>query len=207
MEELFIVQVRISSSNHVVSREEIDESTDLVLYKYNKETRQAINAVRNRHKYHIFKDTIDFHRLRICSLRQQAGIQARVADAAHDLNQIHDELGAKVVFVPLDVVQIGQGALYGEIVDALKYKVFREIFKKLEKVILDNNNQVGPQTKKILRTMLDRVEKLNILEDEDVAAKVAEIRQRIENDDIVALKGELDSDLRVLKGRFRALEL
>ena len=54
--------------------------------------------------------------------------------------------------------------------------------------------------------MVDQLDALNILEDEDVAAKIASIRQKIEDEAIVPLKGELADDLKVLKGRFHALE-
>ena len=135
---------------------------------------------------------------------QHSGSQRIGADVA--MKAIHPDLRAAVDFLPLDAAEIGRGALYQQIADSIKYKVLDKAFEKLANVVLDENSVLTPRTKARLRKMVDQLDALNILEDEDVAAKIASIRQKIEDEAIMPLKGELADDLKVLKGRFHALE-
>ncbi len=216
VEKIFIVQVRMSSPNHTErGSEEVSEKVSMIFYTFPKEVRQQIQACRQRYKGPIYKETIayppktsdaSFSRLYLCNEQQKATIEQRILEADAALKEINEILGAKADFLPLDASEIGRGALYEQIADSIKYKVLDQAFKKLESVVLDENTVLTPRTKARLRSMTDQLAALNILEDEDVAAKIASIRQKIEDEAIMPLKGELADDLKVLKGRFHALE-
>jgi len=217
MEKIYIVQVRMSSQNHTEkASEEVSSKVSMIFYTFDKETRQKISACRQRFKGPIYKETIayppktsestGFSRLYLCNETQQKTIKARIAEADVAMKEIHPDLRAAVDFLPLDAAEIGRGALYEQIADSIKYKVLNQAFEKLAHVVLDENSVLTPRTKARLRKMVDQLDALNILEDEDVTAKIASIRQKIEDEAIMPLKGELADDLKVLKGRFHALE-
>jgi len=217
MEKIYIVQVRMSSQNHTEkASEEVSSKVSMIFYTFPKEIRQKISACRQRYKGPIYAETIayppktsassGFSRLYLCNQTQKETIEQRILEADAAMKEIYPDLRAAVDFLPLDAAEIGRGALYEQIADSIKYKVLNQAFEKLAHVVLDENSVLTPRTKARLRKMVDQLDALNILEDEDVAAKIASIRQKIEDEAIMPLKGELADDLKVLKGRFHALE-
>ncbi|HKM24335.1 MAG TPA: hypothetical protein VJY40_01675 [Corynebacterium sp.] len=207
----------MSSPNHTEkASEEVSSKVSMIFYTFDKETRQKISACRQRYKGPIYKETIayppktsassGFSRLYLCNQTQKETIEQRILEADAAMKEIYPDLRAAVDFLPLDAAEIGRGALYEQIADSIKYKVLDQAFKRLEHVVLDENSVLTPRTKVRLRKMVDQLDALNILEDEDVAAKIASIRQKIEDEAIMPLKGELADDLKTLKGRFHALE-
>jgi hypothetical protein len=207
MEQIYIVRTRMSSPNHTEKSEEVNEMSSLIYYRWNRDTRRRIQATRMRFKGPIYQNTVSFYGLHLCSEEQMAAITDRVAGADAAMKEIHPDLGADVTFIPLDVAEIGRGALYGQIADAIRAQIHDRTFKRLEKVTLDENNALTPRTKASIRKMLDQMAALNILGDQDVAARIAEIRKRIEDDAILPLKGELAAALKKTPGRFHALEI
>lgn len=217
MEKIYIVQVRMSSPNHTEkASEEVSSKVSMIFYTFDKETRKRISACRQRYKGPIYQETIayppktgesaGFSRLYLCNETQRGTIEQRITEADVAMKEIYPDLRAAVDFLPLDAAEIGRGALYEQIADSIKYKILDQAFVRLGKIVLDENSALTPRTKTRLRKMVDQLEALNILGDEDVAAKVASIRQKIEEEAIMPLKGELADDLKVLKGRFHALE-
>lgn len=207
MERIFIVMVQMSSPNHTEKSEAINDMTSMIYYRWNRDTRRKIQSVRMRFKGPIYKNTVSFYGLHLCAERQIDPIKTRVEGADKALKEIHPDLGANVVFVPLDVAGIGRGALYGQIADAIRGQIYDRTFKRLEQVTLDENNTLTPRVKASIRRMLDQMETLNILDDQDVAARIAEIRDRISEDAILPLKEELADILKKTPGRFQALEI
>jgi hypothetical protein len=218
MEQIFIVQVRMSSPNHAEKPPEaVSDKVSMIYFTFPRDTRKDIQKTRQRYKGPIYRETVayppktstdsSFSCLYLCNEKQRAVIEQRIVDADRALKEINPILGAKADFLPLDATEIGRGALYEQIVDSIKYKVLDRAFRKMETVVLDENNVLTPRTKASLRRMTDQLAALNILDDEDVALKIASIRQKIEEDAILPLKGELADDIKVLRGRFHALEL
>lgn len=217
MEKVYIVQVRMSSPNHTEkASEDVSEKVSMIFYTFDKDTRRKISACRQRYKGPIYQETIayppqtgesaGFSRLYLCNDGQRRTIERRITEADAAMKAIYPDLRAAVDFLPLDAAEIGRGQLYDQIADSIKYKVLDQAFRRLETVVLDENTVLTPKVKSRLRKMVEQLDTLNILEDEDVAAKIASIRQKIEEEAIMPLKGELADDLKVLRGRFHALE-
>lgn len=217
MEKIYIVQVRMSSPNHAEKpAEEVSSKVSMIFYTFDKDTRRNISACRQRYKGPIYAETIaypprtdrssGFSRLYLCNETQRRSIEQRIIEADVAMKEIYPDLQANVDFLPLDAAEIGRGALYEQIADSIKYKVLDQAFRKLEGVILDENNVLTPRTKARLRKMADQLDALNILDDESITTRIASIRKKIEEEAVMPLKGELADDLKVLKGRFHALE-
>ena len=80
LENLYIVKTRMSSPNYILYSEEIDDMTSQYTYKFNKETRQQISAIRGRYHKPVYEGTANFHGLYICQEKHMKELQDIIFD-------------------------------------------------------------------------------------------------------------------------------
>lgn len=204
MENLYIVKTRMSSPNYILYSEEIDDMTSQYTYKFNKETRQQISALRGRYQKPVYEGTANFHGLYICQEKHCQELQDMMSKANQELQNIDPMLSAGVMFIPLDAGAIRNGEMYNQINLAVKGQIYTDLLDRLKKLA---DSSLKSRSKSSLLKMVDRMEKINVLDDPEISLKIYEIRDMIENDTIKPLLKEMESEVEKLQQRGAYLEI
>ena len=176
MENLYIVKTRMSSPNYILYSEEIDDMTSQYTYKFNKETRQQISALRGRYQKPVYEGTANFHGLYICQEKHCQELQDMMSKANQELQNIDPMLSAGVMFIPLDAGAIRNGEMYNQINLAVKGQIYTDLLDRLKKLA---DSSLKSRSKSSLLKMVDRMEKINVLDDPEISLKIYEIRDMI----------------------------
>lgn len=206
MAKIYIVKTAISSPNFIDETVEIDEHKKEITYRFDRETRKAINRIRMNCKYPIYSNTLDFHSLYIAKQEQVKEIKDAVSEADKKLKEVNPGLKAKVMFIPLDLEEIKQGELYGYILSNIRYQVLKQVFDRMDKIV-QGNQKISERTKKALLTMVENCKALNILNDEETNTQLEEIKARIQKEGIEPLHASIMDKLAVEADRWSALEV
>lgn len=206
MENIYIVKTIMSSPNHVLYSEEISDITIRTTYKFDKETRQAISAIRSRYKKPIYEGTANFHGLYLCQEQHKYELIDLMKKADKKFKDINAELQASVIFIPLDSSAIREGEMYEQINRAIKAQIFTGIFDRLQKLVL-SYGQVPERSRKSLLNLVDKMSKINVLDDEEIGSLILNIRRQIETNSIEPLRKEIIKEMDILNQRGAFLEL
>jgi len=204
MENLYIVKTRMSSPNYILYSEEIDDMTSQYTYKFNKEIRQQISATRGRYHKPVYEGTANFHGLYICQEKHRQELQDLMSKANREFQKIDPMLSAEVLFIPLDAGAIHNGEMYSQINSAVKGQIYTDLLDRLKKLA---DSSFKSRSKSSLLKMVDRMEKINVLDDPEISLKIYEIREMIENETLIPLMQDLESEVDKVKQRGAYLEL
>jgi len=204
MVNLYIVKTRLSSPNFILCSEEIDDMTQQYTYKFNKETRQQISAIRGRFQKPVYEGTANFHGLYICQEKHCKELQTMMEKANTELQKIDPMLSAGILFIPLDAGAIRNGEMYEQINLAVKGQIYTDLLDRLKNIA---DSSLKSRSKSSLLKMVDRMEKINVLDDPEISLKIYDIREMIEKDTIKPLLQELESEVEILQQRGAYLEI
>ena len=204
MENLYIVKTRMSSPNYILYSEEIDDMTSQYTYKFNKETRKHIAAIRGRFHKPIYEGTANFHGLYICQDKHRDELRVLIDKANRELQKIDPMLHAEVMFIPLDAGAIRNGEMYEQINLAVKGQIYTDLMERLKKLA---DSSIKSKSKSSLLKMVDRMEKINVLDDPEISLKIYEIREMIEKETIKPLLQDLESEVDKINQRGAYLEI
>ena len=204
LENLYIVKMRMSSPNHILYSEEIDDMTSQYTYKFNKETRQQIAAIRGRFQKPMYDGTANFHGLYICQEQHRQELKDMMSKANREFQKIDPLLSADVMFIPLDAGAIRNGEMYDQINQAVKGQIYTDLLERLKKLA---DSSMKSRSKSSLLKMVDRMEKINVLDDPEISLKIYEIREMIEKDTIKPLLEDLESEIDKIQQRGAYLEM
>lgn len=204
MENLYIVKTRMSSPNYILYSEEIDEMTSQYTYKFNKETRQQISAIRGRYHKPVYEGTANFHGLYICQEKHRQELQDIISKANREFQKIDPMLHAEVLFIPLDAGAIRNGEMYEQLNSAVKGQIYTDLLDRLKKLA---NSSLKSRSKSSLFKMVDRMEKINVLDDPEISLKIYEIRDMIEKETLQPLMQDLESEVNKVRQRGAFLEM
>ena len=204
MKNLYIVKTRMSSPNYILYSEEIDDMTAKFTYKFNKETRQKISTIRSRFNKPIYEGTANFHGLYICQETHRQELEDMVSKANKQFQEIDPMLSASVMFIPLDAGAIRNGEMYDQINLAVKGQIYTDLLERLKKLA---DSSIKSRSKSSILKMVDRMEKINVLDDPEISLKIYEIREMIENESLIPLLQDLESEVDKIKQRGAFLEM
>jgi hypothetical protein len=200
---VYIVQVVMSSPNHILESKEIDDITQETVYKFKKDTRNKINAIRMRQKAPIFNNALDFYGLHLCRDDQIQKIQQAITEANTELEAIDRSLGASVVFIPLNIHEVRRGELYGQVIAAIRFRILSEVIERIE----DKVGQLPKQSLEAMKNLIERMRAVNVLNDPEVDKKLNEIRDKILSQDVETLRKDLEQELTMTKQRMTYVSL
>lgn len=202
--QIYIVKTNMSSSNHIVDSSELDDYRRMETFTFNKQTRLDISAIRSKYKKPIYDNCGNFHGLYLCKEEDVEGIQKLISKANIELHEIDPRLGASILFIPLDTAAVKKGEMYDQICSAIKSQIFTNILKRIETVC---HTAIPTRSKRSLLKMLDRMERINVMDDPDITYRLNEIRTQIEKEAIAPLQEQLSKELKILTSRGANLEL
>ena len=204
LEKLYIVKMRMSSPNHILYSEEIDDMTSQYTYKFNKDTRRQIATIRGRFQKPMYDGTANFHGLYICQEQHRQELKDMMSKANREFQKIDPLLSADVMFIPLDAGAIRNGEMYDQINQAVKGQIYTDLLERLKKLA---DSSMKSRSKSSLLKMVDRMEKINVLDDPEISLKIYEIREMIEKDTIKPLLEDLESEIGKIQQRGAYLEM
>jgi len=213
IQNLYIVRVIMSSGHNVEESRSIGDFIQETTYRFNKDTRKKVAAIRMKHKQPLYENSVDFHGLWICKEDQIMPIMHAVEEADMELRKINTILGAASEFIPLSTSDIVMGELYGKIVDSIRYRVFKDVFDRISEVMENKTYlkkaELTQRTKDSLINLCDQLHIINLLNDKDITDKIEDIRKKIESNTLAPLKQELDDAIKGMqvKSRWTALSL
>lgn len=203
---VYIVRARISSGKEVTGVVEVDKRTDEVTYHFTKDTRKAINGVANRYRYRIFNGhCLDFNGLRLCKGEAEPDIRREVEACDGELKKISSRLRATMTLIPISLADVKKGEVYDELMLAIKGKVFNEILERVQRI--SKRKKMTKQNKRAALQLLDRLAKINVVEDPDVVKRIREAREAVEREALQPVAEELKKEVEALEGRGAFLEL
>lgn len=203
---VYIVRVRISSGKEIDRVTEVDKRTDEVTYHFVRETRKSINGVANRYRYRIFNgNCLDFNGLRLCKADALPDIQREVKLCDADLKAISSRLRAVTTLIPISLADVRKGEVYNELMLAIKGQVFNEILERVQRI--SKRKKMTKQNKAAALKLLDRLAKINVVEDADVVKRIREAREAVEREVLQPVAEQLKKEVEALEGRGAFLEL
>lgn len=234
--QLYIIKTKISNENFVLESKDVNDKQKLFTYKFAKETRDKIKAIRMKHKSPIYNSTLDFYGLHVCGDDSRPFIQKAIDAAEVDFKTLRMEyiqklmvnapetgqiinqetadklvphLGAKVLFIPLDFQQIFKGNIYGQISDAIQYQVYSGLFARMETMLkrTEEGKELPERSRNALIKMVDSLNSINVTKDENITQKLADIRSKIVDGNLKEVAASLKQELDAGKSRWAAIEL
>ena len=171
---MYLVKLILSSSEIVESSRYIDEQTKELKLKYDKETRQKIEYVREKYRRLAYRDAVQFHGLHLVSDDKLDEIRTVAREANTEMQAIAPDLYAKLVAVPISEETIREGELYEQIYYAILAQMSKTLLDHIKNLKSDTPSK---RTRKTLSNLLDKFEELNILGDRRITEKIQEIRK------------------------------
>ncbi len=205
--QIFVIVEQMSSPNQILASRLTNEKMTLETdYKFKPETRRKIGAIRTLYKKVIYNTALQYYTIWICREDQTAAIEEKYKEADAALKKIDRSLKAKVEFMPLDMNESSKGEMYQKVLNAIKSRVFDEVIKKVEQVAKDNQGNLTDRSQKALLNMVDRLNAINILNDQDISRKLEKVKQKILTKEIETIREEFTREITAMKGRGAYLE-
>ena len=203
MEPIHIVALTMSSPNRVLDSKETNEGMTLeVNYLFKKQTRKDIAAIRTLYKKPIYKECLDFYGLfYMCKESQKPAIIEANETADKKLKEIDGTLGSSLMFIALDMTEATKGEMYQKILNAIEFQILSDLAEKLEKVAKTKTGQLPERSQKAMLSMIDKLKAINVMNDANIEKKLQDIKEKIENNDLEALKNGFTKELEGLNQR------
>lgn len=204
-EKIYHIKVVESSANQISGIRHINQKQTEITYKLEKEKRDTINRIRARSKINYYALSLNFCDSRYIKGNQNLEIIRRdVERADYELKQISPTLGAHMVAVQLDSEYIRHGEIFDRIRSAIKAQVYGDLIERLEKLVL--RKTVPENSKKALMRMCDKLENINILNDEEINDKINLIRDMLKQDMIAPVLEDLSREAERMQSNFVYVE-
>jgi hypothetical protein len=234
--QLYIIKTKISNENYVENSKDVNDKQKLFTYKFAKDTRDRIKAIRMKHKSPIYNGTLDFYGLRVCSDAAKPIIQKAIDAAETDFKTLRSEyitkliaeapgkgevfsiqtaeslvphLGASVMFIPLDFQQIFKGNLYSQITDAIQYQVYSGLFQKMENMLkrTAEGKELPERSRNALIKTCETLKSINVTQDENINKRLEGYKTQITKGELAEVAASLKQELDTGKSRWAAIEL
>jgi len=174
MSLIYLVKVYMSYDEVVESTREIDERKREIVLKYDKETRQKINYIREKRRREAYQHTAKFFDLHFATEEALKKIKKIVEIADREMKQINPELYASLVAIPLPVAELKRrGELYEKIYYAICLQMAEAVFNHVKKLKSDVPSK---RSRKKLEELLEKFEELNVIGDERINEKIQELK-------------------------------
>lgn len=206
---VYIVQVILPSPNRTNGREKIDDQTEQIHYIFKAEMRKKIANLRMRTKNPIYQNLLDFPpgecetKLWLCNEDKIDGIKQMVREAEIAFQTLDTSLHTQATFLPLNIHEIEGGELYGQIISAIRYRVLSEVIERIE----DKTGQLSEKSKEAMLKFIERMRGINIFNDPQVTQRINEIREKVLNEDLEAVRKELTQELDITRQRIAYVNL
>lgn len=233
-EKIFMLDVTMSSANKIERTTQISSKKSETEYRWEKETRDAINATRARHKLYVYRNTMkfgknylikekfrrDFVRFTRLDVREPEIVEKEdnteinvnfiidhVELAEKELQAIEPHLYADLNLFELAEGSIRQGEMYGKILAAIRFQVNGTVMKRLSE-LLEKNSELPQKTITSLVSMIDQLKTVNILNDKEIDARLEYIKTAIVNKQLAPIVADLEAEMKLLDvaGRFRFID-
>lgn len=206
--QVYVVQIILPSPNRTDGREKIDDQTDQVHYIFSEEKRKKISALRQRIREPIFQELLDFpsdgeSKLWLCNEDKIEGIKQKIQGAETQFQILDTSLHARVIFLPINIYETEAGDLYGQIMNAIRYRVLSEVIGKLG----EKAGQLPEKSKEAMLKLIERMKSINIFNDPEVTKRLGEIREKVLNEDLEVVRKELTQELDITRQRIAYVNL
>lgn len=160
--ETYILQTWISVANATESIKHIDDMTFMTTLKYPPEIRQKINKVRSWIKSNIDWFTIHFHGLKLTNSDGKASIETIITEGTKRLNRIDPSLNANCYAIPLDVSEIKDSQIKGDLVAAMMLEYVKEVVN-----IISKKQKLTSRAKSKIGHVRRKYKHLNLFQDDE----------------------------------------
>lgn len=204
-EPIYFVKIVESSPNKIENTKRINERKIETTYKYHENIRRQISAIRARSKIPAYSLCLRFYdSMYVKGEKNKELILSAVLQADRDLRAIDQSLGAKVIFLKLDAKDVFQGEYYEEIVHAIKTQIYGTLIERMEKIT--QKGDLPDKTRDSLYKLCDKMDSVNILNDEEIAAKIESFRAMLKIGNIDPIMQEINNEIGKLDTIFPYIE-
>jgi hypothetical protein len=207
---LFFVDVKMSSQFPTKKSETYeDENAKKLWYKYSKDDRDAINAVRRFVGRHVDMCPRFMKRLTLANEESKAQLIEVVIEADRRMKAIDPALSAGIEFEEITGSQLNSGTMLQKITTAINDQIIQKALNEIEAKIEKNANSgmLNKRQKDALVKAINSYRGINILNDAEINTKIDGMIKQIEGDMVVTLKDELTASLDATKGRFARIDM
>jgi hypothetical protein len=177
--------------------EDLDEYRREITYKFGKDKRNRIGAVRQTVNVAVQGTCMKFYKTRFTNANGKATLEAACTSADREMKAIDTHLHVTPMFYEVKVSSLSAGNMFDEMKNQLSVQVHQKVLSRI-KAVLDNNKRedgtykpVTGKTRTALLSMLEKVEEINILNDPDVTARLTEMREQIQQNSLIPLRDEI----------------
>jgi hypothetical protein len=202
---IFLVLPLMSSPNKIADTERVDDTHRAVTLEWGQEMRDKITAVRKEYYPAVRAKCVCIYGLSFAKAADMTAIAEVMETADKELKLVHPSLGATVRFVPLSVDAAAKGEVYRQINDAIRGRIYTELFERLRN--LPNKVKMNARSRTALVELCDKLKGWNIIDDPDINASLYRIKTAIANDIVAPVMEDLCKEIDDLKGRGAFLEV
>lgn len=204
-EPIYIVSIEMSSPNRIVNTHEIDTFNTTTRYLYDKPKRRQIGAIRARYKMIQYDACLRVFTLYVCKESVRTRIISTIEKADRDMKQVDPNLYARVLFFPLSRESIRESEMYDQLNSAIRTQVYGTLFERLQEVT--KKSGIPRRSVDALLNMCDQLRDINVLDDSEISARIADIREKIKNKMFSPIMTELSAEIEKLESPFTYVEI
>lgn len=204
-----IYHVHISMGSQFQGKgKDIDDFTREIKYKYGKETRQQIGAIRQ---------SVNTRRAAGCTkcfgayFTNRTGLEQLrdvCAQADREMKAIDPSLHVTMEYIRQHFEDSENITVLDKLLKGIRADIHERVLFRIQEVIARaDNKKLTEKTKKALFSMLDKTKALNLTNDPAVNEDIEKMRARIQADQLAELRDEILVILDDTKDRAQALEL
>ncbi len=202
---IFLVLPLMSSPNKIADTEKIDDTHKRVTLEWGEEMRDLITSVRKLYYPAVRSKCVCIYGLSFAKAADMTDIMQTMEAADKELKAVHPSLGATVRFVPLSVDAAAKGEVYRQINDAIRGRIYTELFERLR--ALPNTVKMNSRSRTALVELCDKLKGWNIIDDPDINRTLAAIKTQIANDIVGPVMEDLGKEINDLRSRGAFLEV
>ena len=210
--KLFVMETQMSSPFFTDRSENIDsENAKKLYYHFQAGDRKSIAAIRQHINVLKNNSCARFYGLYIANdlAKEQITEALTVADRA--MKAIDPTLEAKGVFMELDTGALSSGNMLQIMTAQIQDQIYGVVFKEIEAKLQANDERGGgalsTKSKNALLNMLEKCKTINVIDDDNINAKIEAMKAQITSEAIIPLRDEIKALLSNSTDRFSSIDL
>lgn len=190
------------------SGKDLDEFKRLTTFIHPKETRRAIQAIRQSINTRRAGSCTKFFGAYFTNEIGKTQLIEACKKADQEMKEIDPALHVTPLFIKIDLPDLASGSQFDALLTAIKTQVMEVSLKRVQAYLERNETGVlSPKSKTILISMLEKTRALNIVNDAKINADIDSMKARINASQLKELREEITEYLDQAQDRGTAIEL
>jgi hypothetical protein len=202
---IYVVDISMGSPFRCTGRD-IDDMTREIKYKWGKEKRNRIGTARQSVNVAVAGTCMKFFKTRITNEAGKNGLIQACTAADREMKQIDPALHVTPIFFEVKVSSLSAGNMFDQMKEQLSVQVHERVLDRIKKVLEQNKNADGTykpltgKTRTALLTMLDKIKEINVLDDQNVEARINAMKAQIQTNSLIPMRDEILAYIEDIQG-------